>query len=176
MTDAKDWLARVRGPEASGDLLLAYDVALQGLAEHPDDPWLAHRAVLNLAKSGATGRARAEFARLGLERSKEVDIRSLDARIAKDDALQAAGAERTKLLKHAADLYEAIYTETRNYYPGINAATLRLLAGEADTARRLAGELLAALQALAAGSKDEHPDEVYYRAASEAEAALILRD
>src|SRR5436853_58643 len=77
MTDAKDWLARVRGPEASGDLLLAYDVALQGLAEHPDDPWLAH---------------------------------------------------------------------------------------------------LAALQALAAGSKDEHPDEVYYRAASEAEAALILRD
>src|SRR5205085_3418682 len=26
------------------------------------------------------------------------------------------------------------------------------------------------------GSKDEHADEIYYRAASEAEAALILRD
>ncbi len=176
MTDAKDWLGRVRKLEASGDLLLAYDIALQGIAEHPGDAWLAHRAVLNLAKSGATGRARAEFERLGLEASREVDIRSLDARIAKDDALRAAGAERARLLKRAADLYEAIYTETQNYYPGINAATLRLVAGEADTARRLAGELLTALRALAAASKDAHSDEIYYRAASEAEAALILRD
>src|SRR4051812_13566944 len=100
MTDAKDWLAQVRRLEASGDLLLAYDVALQGLAEHPGDSWLAHRAVLNLAKSGATGRARAEFVRLGLNASREVDIRSLDARITKDDALRATGAERTKLLRH----------------------------------------------------------------------------
>jgi hypothetical protein len=80
MTEAKDWLGRVRELEATGDLLLAYDVALQGLAEHPDDAWLAHRAVLNLAKSGATGRARSEFARLKLDNSKEVDIRSLGAR------------------------------------------------------------------------------------------------
>src|SRR5687767_9396019 len=171
MTNAKDWLARVRELEASGDLLLAYDVALQGLAEHPQDEWLAHRAVLNLAKSGATARARAEFTHLGLDRSREVDIRSLGARIAKDDALGASGAERTALLRAAADLYEAIYTETGNYYPGINAATLRLLAGEESIARRLAGELLDELRKPAASEED-----AYYRAASEAEAALILRD
>ena len=52
MSGAADWLARVRGHEARGELLLAYDTALQGLAEHPDDLWLAHRAVLNLAKAG----------------------------------------------------------------------------------------------------------------------------
>ena len=171
MTDAKGWLARVRELEASGDLLLAYDIALQGLAEHPDDAWLAHRAVLNLAKSGATGRARAEFTRLGLDRSKEVDIRSLGARIAKDDALSASGAERTASLRRAADLYEDIYVETGVYYPGINAATLRLLGDEEDRASRLAGELLAELRKPAASQED-----AYYRAASEAEAALILRD
>lgn len=171
MTEAKDWLARVRALEASGDLLLAYDVALQGLSEHPDDAWLAHRAVLNLAKSGATGRARAEFARLQLGRSREVDIRSLEARIAKDDALIASGAARPARLGRAADLYEAIYAETGNYYPGINAATLRLLGGDEAAARRLAGEQLAILRSPAASAED-----AYYRAASEAEAALILRD
>jgi len=171
VNDAEDWLARVRELEASGDLLLAYDVALQGLTEHPQDAWLAHRAVLNLAKSGAIRRARDEFTRLGLDRSREVDIRSLGARIAKDDALRASGAERSESLRRAAYLYEAIYTETGNFYPGINAATLRLLGGEDDSALRLAGELLAELRKPAVSEED-----AYYRAASEAEAALILRD
>ena len=69
MSGAADWLARVRQFEGRGELLLAYDTALQGLEAHPGDLWLAHRAVLNLAKSGATARAELEFTRLALGRA-----------------------------------------------------------------------------------------------------------
>jgi hypothetical protein len=165
---AADWLARVRGHEARGELLLAYDTALQALAEHPDDLWLAHRAVLNLAKAGATARAESEFARLGLARSQETEVAALAARIAKDRALAAPPHEREGLLARAADLYEAAHLRGGGYYPAVNAASLRLLAGQVQAAERLAHEV----HALCA----DGDDEPYFRAASEAEAALVLGD
>ena len=171
MSDAAHWLARVRQLESRGELLLAYDIAMQGLDAHPGDVWLAHRAVLNLAKAGATARAEAEFTRLGLETSHEPDVAALGARIAKDRALHAPAGERTALLSHAADLYQAIYDRSGGYYPGVNVATLRLLAGEADAAGRMAREVLALCRAPGAS-----PEDAYYRAASEAEAALVLGD
>lgn len=168
MSGAADWLARVRGHEARGELLLAYDTALQGLAEYPDDLWLAHRAVLNLAKAGATVRAGSEYVRLGLARSQEPEIAALAARIAKDRALAAPADERDALLARAADLYEAVHLRGGGYYPAVNAATLNLLSGQPQAAEKLAREVLA----LCRGGQDE----AYYRAASEAEAALILGD
>ena len=74
--------------------------------------------------------------------------------------------ERQREAAHAAALYGEIFESTGGYYPGINAATLRLLAGETDEARRLATLVLQTL-----GSED--PDS-YYVAATEAEAALLL--
>lgn len=168
MSGAADWLARVRGHEARGELLLAYDTALQGLAEHPADPWLAHRAVLNLAKAGATLRAESEFRRLGLARSQEADIAALAARIAKDRALAAPAGERETLLARAADLYEAVHLRGGGYYPAVNAGTLRLLSGQPHAAEALARDVLRLC--------GEGRDEAYYRAASEAEAALVLGD
>lgn len=171
MSGAADWLARVRQLEGRGELLLAYDTALQGLEAHPGDLWLAHRAVLNLAKSGATARAELEFIRLALDRSNEPDVAALGARIAKDRGLAATGAERAKLLARAADQYEAIYTRSGGYYPGINVATLRLLAGEPQAAERVAREVLSICQPAGGSVEDD-----YYRAASAAEAALVLGD
>jgi class 3 adenylate cyclase len=171
VTPAAEHLARARELEKRGELLLAYDAAMQGLDAHPDDVWLAHRAVLNLAKAGATTRAEAEFARLGLDRSREPDIAALGARIAKDRALAATGPDRHALLSHAANLYQAIYDRSGGYYPGINVATLRLLAGESEAAARTARDVLALCRAAR-----EPSDDAYYRAASEAEAALVLGD
>ena len=171
MTEPSAWLARVRELEGRGELLLAYDTALQGLEAHPDDVWLAHRAVLNLAKAGATTRARNEFARLGLDQVDEPDIAALGARIAKDRSLRAPTSERARLLSAAADQYQTIYSRSGGYYPGINVATLRLLAGEQEAAERVAREVLE----LCAATADQSGDE-YYRAASEAEAALVLND
>ncbi|WP_146910028.1 tetratricopeptide repeat-containing protein [Arenimonas daejeonensis] len=168
MSGAADWLARVRGHEARGELLLAYDTALQGLSEHPDDVWLAHRAVLNLAKAGATLRAESEFLRLGLARSQEPEIAALAARIAKDRALAAPADKREVLLARAADLYEAVHLRGGGYYPAVNAATLRLLSGHPQAAEALARDVIALCEA--------GQDEAYYRAASKAEAALVLGD
>ena len=171
MSDAADWLARVRSLEGRGELLLGYDTALQGLEAHPGDLWLAHRAVLNLAKSGATARAESEFARLGLAQSQEPDVAALGARIAKDKGLAASGAQRAQLLSRAADQYEAIYRRSGGYYPGINVATLRLLAGEPQKSDQVAREVLALCNATGGSTEDD-----YYRAASAAEAALVLGD
>ena len=171
MSDAADWLARVRSLEGRGELLLGYDTALQGLEAHPGDLWLAHRAVLNLAKSGATARAESEFVRLGLDRSQEPDVAALGARIAKDRGLAASGTERAKLLSRAADQYEAIYRRSGGYYPGINVATLRLLAGEPQKSEQVAREVLALCNTAGSTAEDD-----YYSAASAAEAALVLGD
>ncbi len=171
MTDSSTWLAQVRQLEARGELLLAFDTALHGLEEHPDDLRLRHRAVLNLAKAGATANAEMEFERLGLEHSDDPDVAALKARIAKDHALDAVGEVRITLLSHAADLYEALYQRSKDYYPGVNVASLRLLAGQTVAAENMAREVLAICQ-----SSIGNQDDDYYQPASEAEAALVLGD
>jgi len=170
MTSAADSLTRVRQFEARGELLLAYDAALQALEAHPGDLWLSHRAVLNLAKAGATTRAEKEYTRLGLDHSLEPDVAALGARIAKDKALAATVDARMALLTRAADLYEAIFRRSGGYYTGINVATLRLLAGERQAAEHVAREVLALCESATGG------DDAYYCAASAAEASLVLGD
>ena len=163
---ADEWLKRVRALEGRGEFLLAYDVAQQGLAAYPDDLWLKHRAVLVLAKAGATRRAGAELERLGLVGHGETEVAALEARIAKDAALAAPEAARRDLLIHAADLYERVYRGGGGYYPGINVATLRLLAGDVRQAEQVAAEVLALC--------DAAPDDGFYAAATRAEALLVL--
>jgi class 3 adenylate cyclase len=147
--------------ERRGELLMAFDLADRALAEHPDDVWLKHRAVLALARAGSTGEAARRFADYGLAGVEDEDVAALEARIAKDEALSTGDG-----LERAAGLYEAIFRRTGGYYPAVNAATLCLLDGNAERATVLAGEARAALQASG--------DESYYAAATEVEVALIL--
>src|SRR5215471_1758463 len=137
MPDDHDcWLQQVRSHAAAGDHLLAYDTAVRGLDEHPQDPTLQHAAVLALAHSGATLKARERYREFGLgdlphgsvSLSLYTDIASLDARIAKDLALAEGAENRRELLNSAATRYRKIFEETGDYYPGVNAATLALLA------------------------------------------------
>jgi len=161
-----EWLARVRALEGRGEFLQAYDTAQQGLAAHPEDLWLKHRAVLVLAKAGATRRAGEELQRLGLVGHSEVEVAALEARVAKDMALAAPPAARGELLRHAGDLYERVYRRGGGYYPGINVATLRLLAGDVGQAEQIAAEVLALC--------DAAPDDGFYGTATRAEALLVL--
>jgi class 3 adenylate cyclase/tetratricopeptide (TPR) repeat protein len=147
--------------ERRGELLMAFDLADRALAEHPDDLWVKHRAVLMLARAGSTGEASRRFAEYGLGDIEDEDIAALEARIAKDEAI-AAGGDLTR----AAELYEAIFRHTGGYYPAVNAATLRMLDGETERAVTLAGDARKALR--------RSGDESYYAAATEAEVALIL--
>ena len=165
---ATDWLEAVKDAERRGELLTAVDLAEQGLAERPDDLWLKHRAVLALARAGATEEAARRFERYGLQATEEDDIAALGARIAKDIALETTEEGRRAETVRALALYRSIHARTGGYYAAINAATLSLVAGQPEQARLLAR---AALDALA--GNDERS---YYAAATEGEAHLLLGD
>jgi hypothetical protein len=51
-----EWLEAVREEERRGELLAAFDLAERGLTDYPGDVRLKHRAVLALARAGATER------------------------------------------------------------------------------------------------------------------------
>jgi hypothetical protein len=162
---APAWLEAVVDAERRGELLTAFDLAERGLAEHPGDVALQHRAVLALARAGSTAEAGRRFAEYGLEAVETEDVAALQARIVKDSALAADGEERRRQAARAADLYAAVFGRTRGYYPAVNAATLRLVAGDVEQARRLARRALELARRDGAG---------YYGAATEAEAQLLL--
>ena len=160
------WLEAVRDEERRGELLGAFDVAERGLAEHPDDLRLKHRAVLALARAGATEEASKRFALYGLDAAEDEDAAALGARIAKDAALSGEGEARRAGAARAATRYGDVFARTGGYYPAINAATLWLVAGDSVRSRELAARVL---QLLARGG-----EESYYAAATEAEAELLL--
>ena len=152
---------------ARGDLITAYDVATAAIAEGDAGGTVRHQQVLALARMGDTERAMGLFAAYGLDRSNDPHERAIGARLLKDRALaMPAGPARQEALAAAHQAYHAIYRESGDSFPGINAATLALLAGDAAEARTLAEALLAD-PAVAAGGD-------YYKAATRAEALLLL--
>jgi class 3 adenylate cyclase len=156
---------------SSSDLLAAYDAAAEALAAAPHDLRLAHRAVLTLARAGATQHARREYLRLGLDQvSDDEDILALGGRLLKDLCLAAAGEQRRRLAALAAAKYAQAYGLQQGYYPGINTATMFLLAGEKAKSAELARAVLKTLKGRAA-PRDE---DAYYIKATEAEAELLL--
>ena len=174
------WLQEVRSHAATGDHLLAYDTAVRGLDEHPQDPRLQHAAVLALARSGATLKARERYREFGLgdlprgsvSLSLYTDIASLDARIAKDVALAEEAENGNELLNRAVTRYRKIFDETGDYYPGVNAATLALLAGYTTDAKALA----ASVRTICERRIGDGLERGYYIWATLAEASLIIDD
>jgi hypothetical protein len=162
---AEWWLDAVKREERRGELLTAFDLAERGLEEHPDDVALKHRATLALARTGATEEAARRFDHYGLGHSSDQEVAALRARIAKDLALACTGNERQRRARSAAELYGAVFERSRGYYPAINAATLWLVGGEPDRARRLADVVLGVLES--------GEDRSYWAAATEAEAHLL---
>jgi Tetratricopeptide Repeats-Sensor len=162
------WLAMVRQEERRGELLSAYDIANRGLEEHPENVDLAYRAVLALARAGSTSEAERRFANLHLTDVDTGDVAALRARILKDRALGASGEERRRLAEAAALAYQRIADQSGDYFPAINAATLRLVAGDTATAADLASNALSLV--------DASGDTTYYAAATRAEAQLLLGD
>lgn len=106
----------------------------------------------------------------GIDRINESpDILTVLGRLLKDRALSVCGTERNRLFLEAANAYRRASDISKATYPLINAATLSLLAGECEQARILAHQVLSLTQSDM--GKLETP---YYRAATEAEALLLL--
>lgn len=169
---AGEWLREVKDSERRGELLAAHDLATRALGEHPRDVALRHRAVLLLARAGATRTAVQRFAELALGEERAIeDVAALEARLAKDFALAETGAARRRKAVDAAALYAGVYRRTGGYYPAINAATLFLLAGNEDDAKAWART---ALNSAESAGLDGEGD--YFRQATMAEAHLVLGD
>jgi tetratricopeptide (TPR) repeat protein len=98
-------------------------------------------------------------------------VLSVVGRLLKDQALTATGEERQRLYLEAATAYTRAGEISGATYPLINAATLSLLAGRREQAQTLARLVLLQNQR----GKDEL-ETPYYRAATRAEALLLLGD
>jgi class 3 adenylate cyclase len=158
---------RAKAALARGDLIGAYDVATAAIEEGDPGGTVRHQQVLALARMGDTERAMGLFIAYGLDRSSDAHERAVGARLLKDRALAASpGPGRQAALARAHQAYLAIYRESGDAFPGINAATLALLAGDGAQSRALAEALLADSAVAAPGD--------YYKAATRAEALLLL--
>jgi len=158
---------RAKAALARGDLIAAYDLTSSAIAAGDESSAVRHQQVLALARMGDTERAVELFTAYGLNRAPNPHERAIGARLLKDRALALPdGSERTAALRGAFEAYHAIYRDSGDSFPGINAATLALLAGDAQQARGLADALLA--DPAVEGEGD------YYLAATKAEALLIL--
>lgn len=167
-TSQPDALAAATAALASGDLLLAYDRCTAGLAGDAPHPRLRYLRVLALARMGEIDRARRLYDVELAVGSADLDMLTLGARLMKDRAWLAQGDAQISLIADASDAYEAIFRQTGDAFPGINAATLARLAGQDARARALAQAVLDAL--------GDAPPADYYAAATVAEALLLLGD
>jgi adenylate cyclase len=150
-----------------GDLIGAYDATVTAIAGGDESGAIRHQQILALARMGDTDRAMGLFAAYGLDRSGDPHQRAVGARLLKDRALaMAEGEARRRALEAAYEAYHDIYLNSGDPFPGINAASLALLAGREDRARALASALLD--DPAVAAAQD------YYKAATRAEALLLL--
>ena len=167
----------------NGEPLLAYDAIEQALSEWPGDCRLRQLRGLALARSGALYRANEELQSLREAGCIDGETLGLLARTHKDLALTAPeGPNRDKHLAAAFEIYSVGYRESvqreavdDGYYTGINAATMALLLGDRDAARRIA-EQVEELCQRAIQEHGENGGNVYWPAATLAEAALIRGD
>ena len=127
-------------------------------------------SIIAHARSGALGHARRLFREAGFDRvDNDSAVLCVRGRLLKDRARSASGMERKRFCLEAAAAYARAAKIGGETYPLINAATLSLLAGQKEQARKLARQILARCEDGAAES--ETP---YWRMATLAEAHLLL--
>ena len=114
--------------------LPAMDSSLHG-------PTLAR--VVTAARAGSIEHAAALFRAGGFDRrADDPAALAVAGRLAKDRALRLPVAERQRALADAAATYARAYALDPQPYTRINAATLTLLSGDAETGRAMAQGLL----------------------------------
>jgi CRP-like cAMP-binding protein len=109
---------------------------------------------------GTNGAREAEF-----EAQLVEDLAALNARLLKEQAFETKrGKDKRKQARSSFEAYHSLFKHKQGYYPGVNAATMALIAGDAETARLIAGKLAQTLPRDA---------EEYWPLATLAEALLI---
>ena len=126
--------------------------------------------IIALARAGALDHAWAQFCAAGYDRNDDDPAAlTVKGRLLKDHALRAEGDERRSFYLKSAEAYRRAAALRPATYPLINAATLSLLSGDRGQAEEIAREVIERI-----AREPEEPETPYWRAATEAEALLLL--
>jgi class 3 adenylate cyclase len=153
---------------ALGSPGLAFDICSEGRAHAPAERELGYLAALALANGGSSGQAARLLRELlaAGEGALQSDLLSLAGRVAKDRwSKLPEGEERRAAGEQARQFYRRAFEASRDPFPGINAATMSVLTGQAEEGRRLALEVRALC---GTGNGD------FWRMATLGEAGLLL--
>lgn len=167
-------LDRIKDHNSRGEFFGAHDLAMRSYEQCKDQSSLNEKtrefmylAVLSLARGQAYRQAAKLFRDLGLEKFLSISkFAKLSARLVKDQGLRESGTDRIPILRIAARKYEMEYAKTQENHPGVNAATLHLLTGNAEKAKEIAGEILPRIE--------KESDKTYFDLVSMAELHLVL--
>lgn len=158
---------------AAGNDLLCNDLAFRAHERGLRSARLAYLRLQSLANVGSAPLARRQYDELAPPpETRDARWLTLLGRLEKDLGSRGTGVARTPHLLAAAQAYLAAYAQAADSYPAINAATSLVLAGERGQGRIWAETALRLAQNSSAADEGER----YFRAATEAEANLILGD
>ena len=126
--------------------------------------------IIALARAGALDHAWYQFGAAGYEHHDDDPAAlTVRGRLLKDFALRSSGEERRRYYLQSAECYRRAAELRPGTYPLINAATLSLLSGDRAKAEAIAREVLERI-----AREPDEPETPYWRAATEAEALLLL--
>jgi hypothetical protein len=177
--EAQSGIASVEHYLRQGEPLLAYNAVQEGLRVWPGNLRLRQLKGLALARSGDVELANQLLTDLAAEGTCDAETLGMLARTHKDLALRTTNAaRRNEHLASAFGIYYQAYQAARRGavasdagYTGINAATIAVLQGDLECARRIAAEVRE-LCRRAPSSPPAAGD--YWLQATLGEAALIL--
>jgi tetratricopeptide (TPR) repeat protein len=150
---------------ASGDMFALFERTREAIEKFPDNPDVRYLQALAMARLGDPHAALRLYERNRVEEIGTEDAVALKGRLLKDLAVRASGPKQVQLFRQSSEAYQQANRLSDGYFSGINAATTSLLAGDSETARKLA-------TAISRRPDVAQPDN-YFAAASGAEAKLV---
>jgi adenylate cyclase len=149
----------------SGDMFALFERTRKAIEQYPEDPDVRFLQALAMARLGDPHAALRIYERNRVEEIGTEDAVALKGRLLKDLAVRAEGDERVRLFRESSEAYHRANQLSDGYFSGINAATTSFLAGDKDSARKLA---------TAIGERPDVADpQNFFAAASGAEAMLV---
>jgi class 3 adenylate cyclase/tetratricopeptide (TPR) repeat protein len=122
-----------------GQVMFAHDVLNEGLQFFSDNLRLTQLFALTSIKCGFLLKARELLSELVKRGHKDEETLGILGRVYKDLWLLAGiEHERRAYLERSRNLYLEAFRRNRGYYSGINAASMSLMLGEGERARKLA--------------------------------------
>lgn len=162
--DIQAVIERIESRLNKGMLCEAQDLAREAKASFPEAVRITQLCALTLARLGATEKARKYLVDLYESQGGDAETVGLLGRIYKDLWKKTGKLDSAR---QSRDTYLQGFSDTRAYYPGINAATMSLVLAEEDRARDIARQVIEICEAEREG---------YWSLATLGEAYLITGD